>query len=213
MKDKQITILENIKNFKAIKVTIILGWLLLLIFGITTNFNYQEVDLKFIDLFALNNNQSFNTLCIMRLFTSYFIHWDFLHLSSNIVGLWLMSSYERRVGFKRFLIVLTIGCIMGSLPVFFYQSPIVVAGISGGLYGLIAAYFMDNEFINSKDWFYSMLVFSAIFCLIYFDSEFNHSEYLSSKNYSIDHLGHLAGAIGAIIYCRLFRSRPRYPTS
>ena len=84
----------------------------------------------------------------------------------------------------------------------FYPIPIAICGISGGVFGLAAAYFTDHEDLSIKEWIYAILFFA--FLMIIFGLQSKYQSHQSIElGFQVDHYGHILGAMGAIIYCRL----------
>ena len=127
-------------------------------------------------------------------------------MSSNVLGLTLLSIYERRVGLNRYLAVLLVGTIVSSPSAFFYSEPLTVCGFSGGVFALGAAIFTDHENLSIKEWLSAILLFVVITAVLMFDSYLNGPQ-ADALTVEVDHIGHALGALGGIIYCRLFRLR------
>ncbi|WP_234912054.1 rhomboid family intramembrane serine protease, partial [Vibrio anguillarum] len=47
----------------------------------------------------------------LQLVSHLFVHGNLLHLATNVIGLGIASTYERRVGAKRYLSVLVVGAL------------------------------------------------------------------------------------------------------
>ena len=76
-----------------------------------------------------------------RFFTSAFVHTDIFHLLMNMMALYNMGMLcERFMGTKNFLITLFVSILFGSAFVYLGSGNVVAMGISGGLYGLLAAF-------------------------------------------------------------------------
>ena len=76
-----------------------------------------------------------------RWLTSAFVHVDFLHLLMNMMALYNMGMLcEKLFGIRNYLIVLFGSILFGSAFVFLGSGNVVAMGISGGLYGLLAAF-------------------------------------------------------------------------
>ena len=138
----------------------------------------------------------------MQGITHLFIHSDLYHVAANVSGIGLASIYERRVGSKRFMAVLAVASVTSIPSIIFYPEYTAICGISGGVFGLGAAYFTDYDNLTTKEWFYAVLLGIFLMVLFSIQGEFksNPSEYLQLE---VDHIGHLMGFVGAIIYCRL----------
>ena len=199
LKSAPITFSENLKFVWA---SIGSGALILLIFLFTTNFGFISVDERLYSILALSNDFDHFLEWPFQSVSHLFIHGNLIHLAANVVGLGLASAYERRVGAKRYFAVLLVGALASIPSILFYSEKIAVCGISGGVFGLAAAYFTDEEELTTKEWLAAILLFLFLALMLALDGEFkDRSNEL--EDMKIDHIGHLLGAFGAIIYCRL----------
>jgi membrane associated rhomboid family serine protease len=199
LKSDPITYRENITFVWASTLS---GVLILSAFLLITNFSFVSVDENLYATLALNNaTDQFSELPLQSI-THLFIHGNLIHLAANIVGLGMMSVYERRVGAKRYLTVLLVGSVASIPSIFFYSEDIAVSGISGGVFGLAAAYFTDEDELSTKEWVAAILLFLFLAIMIAVNAEFKRNSN-GALDMNIDHIGHLLGALGAIIYCRI----------
>lgn len=198
LKDAPLTFLEN---FKQIKAALFSGLLFLSIFLFTSDFGFNDVNTQFYRLFALNNDTAVAILWPLQSVTHLFIHINFPHLLANVAGLGIGSAYERQVGSARFLMVLLVASLSSIPSILFYSEPIAICGISGGLFGLAAAYFTDQEGMSTKEWLYAVFICVVLLVLLSVGGKID-SAANSSLQFKIDHYGHALGALGAIVYCR-----------
>lgn len=77
-----------------------------------------------------------------------------------------------------------------------------VCGISGGVFGLAAAYFTDEDELTIIEWGSAILLFAFLMFIFSIEGEFKSTSD-ETINTQVDHIGHIFGEIGAIIYCRL----------
>ena len=200
LKAKRVSFKEH---FRSIKMSLFFGVLILVIFLVTSQFAFVKTDENVLKILALNNVYSFTSLWWIQLFTHQFVHINLLHVATNLTGLGLACVYERRVGSKRFVMVLLVSSMASTLSIFFYTQPIFVTGISGGIFGLAAAYFTDNNTLTTKEWLGAIAMFVVLIVM------FSLADIAKTKNtsldFSIDYLGHAIGAVSAIVYCRLRR--------
>lgn len=204
LKSIQLTYLQNLKLVRA---SLCSGLFLLFIFLFISNFEFLVVDEHIYHLFALNNDSDQLVLWPMQAITHSLIHADPIHLLANVFSIGVASVYERRVGAKRFLTVLAVGCVASIPSILFYSGMVSVAGISGGVFGLAAAYFTDEDELTKKEWCTAILLFA--FMMFMFSLEgISKNTVGESYDIRIDHVGHVLGAVGAIIYCRF---RPLQP--
>jgi membrane associated rhomboid family serine protease len=189
-------------NFRAIKASLFLGPFFLIIFLFTSDFEFLVINKNLYALLALNNEIEITPYWPIQVITHLFIHSDLYHVAANVSGIGLASVYERRVGSKRFMAVLAVASVTSIPSIVFYPEYTAICGISGGVFGLAAAYFTDHDNLTIKEWFYAILLGTFLMVLFSIEGEFksNPSEYLQLE---VDHIGHLMGFIGAIIYCRL----------
>lgn len=199
LKSAQISFSEN---FKLVWASMFSGIFIIFIFLVTTRFGFVIVDENIYSLLAMSNNINLFFMRPLQLFTHLLIHGNVAHLAANVVGLGLASVYERRVGANRYFEVLLVGCLASIPSILFYSGNITVCGISGGVFGLAAAYFTDEDKLTAKEWFTTILMFVFILTFLTLDEVFK-SQNNENLNLKIDHLGHFFGAAGAIIYCRL----------
>lgn len=204
LKAKPLTLQQN---FDQIKASFFIGIILLGIFFITSNFEFTVVNEEAYTMFALFNNDISLALLPLQLISHSFIHFDFMHLISNVSGIGVASIYERRVGPKRFLKVLVIGCLISTLSIFFYPKPTSSCGISGGVFSLAAAYFIDYKDLTFKEYVHALVAF--VFLMVLFsvaaEVETAKNAHVEKLHYQIDHIGHVLGALGGIIYCRFLQ--------
>ena len=76
-----------------------------------------------------------------RLLTAGFVHVDLWHLAMNMMALFSLGKiFEPLLGVRRYLLILIPSIIVGSLFVLSSPENSFVVGLSGGIYGLLAAY-------------------------------------------------------------------------
>jgi membrane associated rhomboid family serine protease len=186
----------------SIRASLLLGLALLGIFLVSSNFTFLATDSTIIDDYAMRGGLTLQARSPLRGLAHCLLHIDLQHLLANLGGLGLLSVYERRVGTRRFLAVLIFACLTSALSAFFYQEDTRLCGISGGLFGLAAAYFVDERAMTTRDWLLAIVYFLAVIGLMTLDGELRANR-APLINFQIDHLGHFLGALGAVIYCRL----------
>lgn len=198
LKARRLTYRDNVRQVRG---TIAVGLLILVVFLLISDLTFTRVNEEYYPWLALNNLTSEAWRWPYQALTHLVIHGDVLHLVSNLVCLGLASVYERKVGTRRFLCVLMVGALASIPSVFFYSEIVLVSGLSGGIFGLAAAFFTDEDKLSFGEWLLAILVFCILAGLFSLQSLFlDTNESLSMK---VDHLGHAFGAIGAILYCRL----------
>ena len=76
-----------------------------------------------------------------RLLTAGFVHVELWHLAMNMMALLSLGKiFEPLLGVRRYLLILISSIIVGSLFVLASPENSFVVGLSGGIYGLLAAY-------------------------------------------------------------------------
>jgi membrane associated rhomboid family serine protease len=131
------------------------------------------------------------------IFISNFIHTDFLHICSNLYGLYSLSRVEQRIGSKKFFILiiylLIINTVFETILHKLIKTPCSI-GFSGVLYGVLTFELFSN--LKSID----ITLVSAVVLNIIISK-------ISSKNSSLSgHLiGALTGVIGGLLYYNLYK--------
>lgn len=196
------------ENSKQIAGTLSLGILVMVLFWFMTDFTFLKTNHTLYTLLCLSLHKELLAYLPLQLISHSFVHFDISHLASNVYLLALLSVYERRVGTKRFLAVFIVACIAATPSVLFYPSGTAAAGMSGGVMGLLAGYFTDDEKMDFKEWSVALATLSLVSMFLTFRS-ISHEELSSSLEAigKIDHIGHALGAIGAVVYCRFISAK------
>jgi len=197
-KEKSIGFTEN---FLAIKGSLVLGLVILTVYLFVTDFTFLEPNTALYNLLILHHPSSSDFL-ISQIFSNTFVHFNVIHLLSNLMLIGLFSAYERRVGLKRFLMVVFVSGIFSSFSILFYGVDNTTAGISGVAFGLAAAFFTDEKNLSFKDWVYALLTFIFL-AIILSVRDFYELQKIESIDFQVDYIGHFLGALGAIIYTRI----------
>ncbi len=189
-------------SYCQIRASLSIGLLCLLMYFLTSDFTFIRSDREFTAFLSMSNLTDDAAYWPLQWLSSHFVHANLSHLVGNVIALGLTSVYERRVGSRRYLMVLTVSLLVSAFSVFFYSEPVRVCGISGGVFGLGAAYVTDHKQYRFRDWLYA-IAFFALFMLYLSlpDSSASAKEGVLAQN--VDLYGHLLGAAGAIIYCRI----------
>ncbi len=190
------------QHVASIRVSLLLGLLLMGIFLFTSATGFIESENEILESFALRGGWALDARSPLRVLTHWLLHIDITHLLPNVALLGLLSVYERRVGAQRYLAVLAAACLASTPAAFFYPESAVICGISGGLFGLGAAYFVDERALTTKDWLTGIAFFAVIVGLLMLNDTLRTTK-ANDLDYEVDHLGHILGALGAIAYCRL----------
>lgn len=190
------------QNAMSIRISLLLGPLLLGIFLLTSNFGFTETDPAIIDGYAMRGGWALDARSPLRGLAHGLLHIDIKHVLTNVLALGVLSVYERRVGARRFVAVLLVACLVSTFSALFFPATTRLCGISGGLFGLAAAYFVDERAMTTKDWLIAIAFFGFVIGLLTLNGELR-SAGKPVVDFQIDHLGHFLGALGAVVYCRL----------
>ena len=93
---------------------------------------------------------SYNTFTLglkqlYRLFTSGFVHGGFVHLLSNMYSLFYLGTFiERRYAYKRYLLIMSISIIVGTLSQSILSINTIVLGFSSALYSFMMIFILDG---------------------------------------------------------------------
>lgn len=146
--------------------------------------------------------------CFIMIFTlifSFFLHANFIHLSSNMWYLWLFgSALESRIGSGRFFTIYFFSGII-SMIIQIASNPlstIPIVGASGAIAGVMGMYLLISPFSKIVLWvppIFSLKLFSSLFLLFWFWIQW---ESLSSQNgnSNIAWWAHIGGFISGIVY-------------
>ncbi len=150
-------------------------------------------------IFALQVEEPFPDNILFWFFIAPFLHGSLLHLISNIGFIGILSLYEKRVGIKRYLVIFIISLLFSSLSSFLYEGGSI--GISGGVFGLGAAYFIDEVNYTKKSFIINVLFFIFLVAILSLEE---HIRYSSHTNMQVDHFGHMLGAVASICFVKFF---------
>jgi rhomboid protease GluP len=128
-----------------------------------------------------------------RLFTANFLHIGLLHIAFNAYALyWLGQETEALYGPVRFIAIYLLSCLSGAIASFALTYPVVSAGASTGIFGLIGT--LIAFFTRNRQVFGAMgrgrlnnLLFIGAINLMY-----------GLSNPAIDMWGHVGGFIGGL---------------
>ena len=122
-----------------------------------------------------------------RFLSAMFVHFGLLHIGLNMWTLWAFGrGLEQRLGGGRFVVVLLVtgivGFLLSELWYAFRQQPVLTAGASGGLFGLVGAV-LGHMVANRDPAWKNMLVQVAIYTAIF------------AVAFPVNNAAHLGGAI------------------
>jgi len=175
------------ESFKKARITLTLIFInILFFFTISTNLEIQYL------LVQINYSVIYEWQ-FWRLISAIFLHGDFLHLFSNMIGLLLFGVFlENNMPKMNFLIIYFVSGLIGNLFTLILL-PIysISLGASGSIFGLIGASFVMIATQRDK----SLILLGGIY-LLYF--------IISSLAPGINLWAHIFGLLGGILFGYLF---------
>ena len=125
---------------------------------------------------------------IWRLFTSIFVHSNYIHLGGNMIMLLLFGSLiEKTYKFYKYLLIYFISGLIGNLASLVFFPPNTLSlGASGAIFGLVGAALIIVATTNERS-----LIILALLYVIYF--------IISSFSPDIDVWAHLFGLLTGLI--------------
>lgn len=178
------------ESFKKARITLTLIFInVLFFFTISTNLEIQYL------LVQINYNVIYEWQ-FWRLISAIFLHGDFLHLFSNMIGLLLFGAFiESNMPKMNFLIIYIISGLIGNLfSLILLPLYSISLGASGSIFGLIGASFVMIATENDKS-----LIFLGGIYLLYF--------IISSLAPGINLWAHIFGLLGGIFFGYLFNQK------
>ncbi len=166
-----------------------------------------------LSLFALVPPLVLKKYYLWQLVTYMFLHGSIWHLLLNMFVLWMFGSeIERYLGSREFLkyyFICGLGAALTHI-LFYYNSPILVVGASGAIYGLLAAYalyFGDRLIL----FMFFMPMRARTFVILVGGIELLSS--ITPTRDGVAHLAHFGGLIVGFIYLYYWKggkSMPRF---
>jgi membrane associated rhomboid family serine protease len=156
---------------------------------------------------------------VYTLFTSMFVHSDFLHILGNMFVFFFMGiAFEQRIGPKKFLLIYLITGICGALThsLLNIDSAIPLIGASGAIFGILGAfayaYPRDEIVMPVPIGIMFIMRIKVIYATILF-AVFETVIVMFSVEDSTAHFAHLGGlASGVILAAILLRNRAEKQT-
>jgi membrane associated rhomboid family serine protease len=88
-----------------------------------------------------------------RLLTAGFLHWDFLHIGSNMLVLYFVGRMiEPTIGRVRFVAIYFVGLFAGSLGALLLSPNGATVGASGAIFGIMGAAFIELRARGISPW-------------------------------------------------------------
>lgn len=183
------------------KGTLIIGALLTLIASWSFNSAGMQILPTLAIVFGYSRTGFFDHQLYFQPLSSVFFHFNLVHLVANLSALLLVSAYERRVGFLRFMIVFLVsGLAAGLLDILFIGPNEISLGASGAIAGLAAGYALDKPNVPLKEWCRnSVLVVLGVLALSFLPQNTHYGPPLN-----VNWIVHLLGAGCAAIFVRFF---------
>jgi len=195
-----------------------------IVFFITLVFSNEIYgDLGFKPVYLTQNYEMLYTL-----FTSMFVHGGFLHIFGNMIVFFFVGiAFERRIGWKKFLVIYLIAGVCGTLThsllnLDFPNNYITLIGASGAIFGIMGAFAFSYPYdevmmpipigiimiVRRVKVVYAVLLFGIIETVIVF----------IGSNDNTAHFAHLGGLFGGFVLAALLirdagpRKSPRSDT-
>lgn len=140
--------------------------------------------------FGAKDNVLINSGQIWRLLTCAFLHFNLIHIASNMYSLYIIGpQIEQIYGEKKYLGIYFFSCITASLLSYFMSTDSISAGASGGIFGLMGALLVfaiiERNKINKR---YLSSILKVIIINLFIGLSINN----------IDNFAHVGGLIGGV---------------
>ena len=177
--------------------------------------NFGNISIILIDLAFRPEYLSFEKFPqLYTLFTSMFIHADFLHIIGNmLVFFFIGMAFEQKIGWKKFIIIYLLSGICGTIThsLLNLNSTIPLVGASGAIFGIMDAFafsYPKDEVVmpipvgffmifRRIKVIYAVLLFAAIETIIV----------LIGYQDNTAHFAHLGGLVGGVILASILIRR------
>ena len=151
---------------------------------------------------------------LYTLFTSMFVHSDFLHILSNmLVFFFIGMAFEQRIGWKKFLAIYLITGVCGSLThsILNLGSTIPLVGASGAIFGIMGAfaYSHPNDEVVMPIPIGFFMIFrriKVVYAVIIFAVMETIIVLIGSQD-NTAHFAHFGGLIGGVIIAAILLGR------
>lgn len=178
-------------TFMTMAVTFSIMILNILIYGLTAVASKSlDINIYVLIEYGAKVNELIDQGEFYRLFTSAFLHADFMHILFNMYALFALGRIvEEIMGKWKMIIIYTFSAITGGLMSYLY-TPNVAVGASGAIFGLLGAILVIALFGRQKS-------MRSMFARIMIVLAINLFSGFSSSN--IDNFGHIGGLMGGIV--------------
>jgi membrane associated rhomboid family serine protease len=176
--------LHNIFFTYALMGAIVIVWLLMELFGGSTNSTVLRT-------FGANDGRLILLGQTWRLFTSMFIHIGFDHLLANTIGLFIFGlEMERIFGQDRYIVIYILAGLFGNLASFALRGPSMLsAGASGAIFGIIG---MNLAFFLIHRQTFGKFGHQRMIATLLITGYYLYAGFISSR---VDNFGHIGGLI------------------
>jgi membrane associated rhomboid family serine protease len=146
---------------------------------------------------------------IYTLFTSMFVHANFLHILGNmLVFFFIGAAFEQRIGAKKFLFIYLVTGVIGALTfsVANLNSLVPLVGASGAIFGILGAfaysYPRDEVVMPVPIGIMIIMRIKVIYATIIFAVVETVIVYFSGQD-NVAHLAHFGGLVSGVIFAAI----------
>jgi rhomboid protease GluP len=151
---------------------------------------------------------------LYTLFTSMFVHSDFLHILGNmLVFFFIGMAFEQRIGWRKFLPIYLITGICGSLThaVLNLGSPIPLVGASGAIFGIMGAFaysYPNDEVVMPIPLGFIMIIrrIKVVYAVLIFAVMETIIVLIGSQD-NTAHFAHIGGLISGVVIAAIILGR------
>ena len=155
--------------------------------------NYTDTSV-YIFMGASYNTFTLGLRQLYRLITSGFVHGGFIHLLSNMYSLYYIGAFmERRYGYIRYLIVMFVSIIVGTLSQSILSENTIILGMSAALYAFMLIFVIEG--LKER-----LINISQLVPIIIINLSIN---FISTTAW----LAHLGGLIAGYIFYLIYNSK------
>jgi len=153
---------------------------------------------------------------IYTLFTSMFVHGGFGHILSNMIVLFFMGlAFEHRVGSKKFLLIYILTGFSAAIfySLFNLNSPIILIGASGAIFGILGAFaaaYPADKIIFPIPVFIVILARIPVWVAAVMFAALETFYFAFVVGDNIAHLAHIGGIISGVVISTAFLRKSRY---
>ncbi len=159
-----------------------------------------------------------NPLTYLNVFTSMFVHADFMHLAGNMLYLWIFGdNIEYVIGHVRFFIfylIVGIGAAVLQVAVF-PTTDVPMVGASGAISGVLGAYLLKFPRNRVSILFFFFIIIRiikvpAVVVLSFWFIFQVYNGYFFSGEAGVAWYAHIGGFVAGFVFIKLFEIYPKY---